>query len=80
VGRVLISSSVIRGLRSPSEAAPPDHPDLPARVSVLMVPALGVVTALLPPRVASAVFGNDEAMVAIACPRRPFIRFDRSED
>ena len=49
-------------------------------MSVLMFPARGVVLALLPPRVASAVIGSDEAMASIACARRPFIRFDRSED
>jgi hypothetical protein len=49
-------------------------------VSLLMFPARGVVMALLPPRVASAVLGSDEAMASIACPRRPFMRFDRSED
>ena len=36
----------------------PDHPDLPARVSVLRLPARGTVARLLAPRDASAVFAR----------------------
>jgi hypothetical protein len=45
-----------------------------------MFPERGVVMALLPPRVASAVLGNDEAVDSIARACRPFMRFNRSED
>ena len=38
--------------------ASPVHPDLPARVSVLMLPARGLVARLLEPRDLSAVDGS----------------------
>jgi hypothetical protein len=44
-----------------------------------MFPARGVVAALLPPRVASAVLGSDEAN-SLARALRPLMRFDRLED
>ncbi len=43
----------------------PAQPDLPARVSLLIFPARGTVARLLEPRVASAVFGSDDAEVRI---------------
>jgi len=59
--------------------AGPDHPGLPARVSLLMFPALGTVAGLLAPRVASAVLGSGAA-ASTASALRPYIRLDRLED